>query len=440
MKKLYVAIFSILFIGLTPGAMAASLGSAVQQAISTNPDIGVVLSDKDIAEGDLSEARAGFYPSVDLQANAGREHTDSPSTRSNASDPDPSLNRKEASLTLRQLLFDGFGVWNEVKRRKALLASSENRVKERSEQIALDAIEAYLEVLRRNRLVQLAEENLARHESTLDMVQRRAEGGGGSVADVRQAEARLGNAQTILTQVEQNLSDAEATYQRVVGVRPDELTRPNLEGGALPSSLDAAIARAIDNNPSVLSAKTDLDAADAAVSASNAPFSPRFDLELRGRTGSDLDGLRGDNDQTAALVVARWNLFRGGADAARKRSNIARQMRAKDVIARTQRVAAEQSRLAWNALTSARGRVASLRNVVEANERVREAYGQQFELSQRSLLDLLDSENELFLSRSDLVTAEYTALFGGYRLLGAMGTLLNHLNIPVPADKQVAAR
>jgi len=84
--------------------------------------------------------------------------------------------------------------------------------------------------------------------------------------------------------------------------------------------------------------------------------------------------------------------------------------------------------------------VQTLRNVVSSNERVRDAYLKQFELGQRSLLDLLDSENELFLSRSDLVTAEYTALFGGYRLMASMGTLPQHFGVKMPELKQASAQ
>jgi adhesin transport system outer membrane protein len=163
----------------------------------------------------------------------------------------------------------------------------------------------------------------------------------------------------------------------------------------------------------------------------DSPFYPRFDAELSGTTGEDIDGIEGVNNTASAEIVARWNLFRGGSDLARRDAAIARKMRAQDVIARTERNQSEQTRFAWNAMQSARERVVTLRQVVDSNERVRDSYRKQFELGQRSLLDLLDSENELFLSRSDLVTAEYTALFGAYRLMSAMGTLTQNLGVKI---------
>ncbi len=153
-----------------------------------------------------------------------------------------------------------------------------------------------------------------------------------------------------------------------------------------------------------------------------------------------MDGIQGDNDRASALVVMRWNLFNGGSDVARKDAALLRRSRAKDVVARNERIASEETRFAWNALSSARERVNTLRNVAESNERVRDAYRKQFELSQRSLLDLLDSENELFLSRSDLVTAEYTALFAAYRLMASMGTLVGHFGVTVPELQKVSAK
>lgn len=418
-------------------AHADSLPQAVQKTLNTNPDMIIVLSDREIADTERRDALGGLFPSIDINANSGVQSTDSPSTRSSAAavgdgNSEPDLFQNEATITLRQLLFDGLGTWAEVNRREALVTSAENKVFDRAEGLAVDTSEAYLEVLRRNRLLSIAQENLGTHTKYRDMVNKRSEGGGGTVADLRQAESRYGASETTVAQLKGSLADAEASYQRLVGEVPDNLARPDFDFGSLPADVASAVAQTLQTNPAILSAKNELQAAEEAVTSAYSPFMPRFDLELSGTKGHDLDGIQGNNDNAAALVVARWNLLRGGSDNARKDGAVLRRSRARDVVSRVERIQSEQTRFAWNAMSSARERVVTLRNVVASNERVRDAYLKQFELGQRSLLDLLDSENELFLSRSDLVTAEYTALFGAYRLMAAMGTLNAHLGVKVP--------
>lgn len=424
--------------GFSTAALATSLSEAVQKTLMTNPDMAIVIGDKNIAKADAREAWGAFLPSLDLSGAAGGQWTDSPSTRSAAAasggDPSPDLFQYQATATLRQLLFDGFGAAYEYDRRQSLTTAASNRIQDRAEGLALDATEAYLEVLRRNRLVMIAEQNSGIHGDYREMVRKRSEGGGGTVADLRQGEARLGTAQTTLATLRGNLADAEASYQRLIGEMPDNLARPDFDFGSLPADVNSAVAQTLKTSPAILAARAEMESAEAGAKGAYAPYMPRFDLELSGSKGEDLDGIQGDNDRASALVVARWNLFRGGADEARKDAAVSRKMRAQDVIARTERIETEQTRFAWNAMASARERVLTLRGVTDSNERVRDAYRKQFELGQRSLLDLLDSENELFLSRSELVTAEYTALFGAYRLMSAMGTLTGNLGVKVPDE------
>ncbi len=440
--KFSTALTAILIV--SAAANADTLPEAVQKTLNTNPDMVIVLNDKEIASSDRRESFGGLLPSLDLSANSGVQWTDSPSTRSAAAavagrDASPALFQNEATVTLRQLLFDGFGTTSEVDRRDALVASAENKVMDRAEGLAIDAIEAYLEVLRRNRLLSISQDNVSTHAQYREMVRKRSEGGGGTVADLRQGESRYGTAETTMVQLKGSLADSEASYQRLVGEVPDNLVRPDFDFGTLPADIEAAVAQTMKTSPAILAAKSELEAAEAAVTTAYSPFMPRLDLELSGTRGHDLDGIQGDNDNAAALVVMRWNLFKGGSDDARKESALLRRSRARDVVSRVERIQSEQARFAWNAMASARERVVTLRNVTGANERVRDAYLKQFELGQRSLLDLLDSENELFLARSDLVTAEYTALFGAYRLMSVMGVLNSNLGVKVPEIQKVAS-
>ena len=116
------------------------------------------------------------------------------------------------------MLFDGFATQSEVQRQIARIDSASRRVQETAEFIALDAVEAHLDMLRNQALVELARENIEQHQRMLGQVRQLKGQGGGSIADVHQAEARLAEAQNALAVAFGNLHDAEALYLAVVGM------------------------------------------------------------------------------------------------------------------------------------------------------------------------------------------------------------------------------
>jgi adhesin transport system outer membrane protein len=307
-------------------------------------------------------------------------------------------------------------------------------VQEAAEFIALDAIEAHLEVLRNQVLVELADENLAEHLRILGLVRDLEGEGASSIADVRQSEARVAAAQNALATARGNLLDAEALYISVVGFAPETLEDPVVPYPAVPESQEAAAALAVVDSPTVLIAHADIDVAKAELRGSRAGYYPRLDLEAGAAANDNLDGVRGRDIEAQALLVLRYNLFRGGADIAREREAFARVREAREALRQAQRSAAEEARIAYNALVTANARVEALRAAVEAQRATRDVYAQQFDLGQRSLLDLLDAQNELFIARSNLVTAEFTEIFGVYRVLTVIGDLLMTLDVDRPKE------
>jgi adhesin transport system outer membrane protein len=433
-----------LVISLTPlcllcgavDAAAVTLEESVEATLATNPEVGVVQADREAIDQELRQARAEYLPSIDLRGAAGPEYTDSPTTRNDITDADgdTTLLRLESQITLSQMLFDGFATQSEVERQRSRIDSAAYRVQETAEFIALDAIEAHLEVLRNQVLVELAEENLAEHLRILALVRDLEGEGASSIADVRQSEARVAAAQNALATARGNLLDAEALYISVVGFAPETLEDPVVPYPAVPESQEAAAAQAVVDSPTVLIADADIDVARAELRGSRAGYYPRLDLEAGAAANDNLDGVRGRDIEAQALLVLRYNLFRGGADIAREREAFARIREAREALRQAQRSAAQEARIAYNALVTANARVEALRAAVEAQRATRDVYAQQFDLGQRSLLDLLDAQNELFIARSNLVTAEFTEFFGVYRVLAVIGDLLMTLDVDRPKE------
>jgi adhesin transport system outer membrane protein len=417
-------------------ALATTIGESIEAALSTNPEVGVVAADQGAIEQELRQARAQYLPSVDLRGAAGPEYSDNPATRdrNDGNDGAQTLLRLESQVTLTQMLFDGFATQSEVQRQVARMDSASRRVQETAEFIALDAVEAHLDVLRNQALVELARENLEQHQGILGQVRQLEGQGGGSIGDVRQAEARLAEAQNALATSLGHLRDAEAVYLAVVGIAAVDLEEGVSPVVAVPESPDAAATVASVSSPTVQIADADIDVAEAELRGSRSGYYPNLDLELGASAGNDLDGIEGKDISAQALVVLRYNLFRGGGDIAREREAFLRIKEAREGLRVAQRDAEREARVAYNALLTAGSRLEALRAAVEAQRATRDIYAQQFDLGQRGLLDLLDSENELFQARSNLVTASFTETFAVYRVLAVIGMMLDTLDIDRPKE------
>jgi adhesin transport system outer membrane protein len=238
-----------------------------------------------------------------------------------------------------------------------------------------------------------------------------------------------------------DLADALAAYEQVVGVRADEvaaggggLVLDPAPAGALPAGAEAAAAEAAVGSPTVLIATSDVDVAAADLRGARAVYYPRADAELAATTARDVSGVEGGDTTASALLVLRYNLYRGGADIAREREATQRLGGARSRLEQARREAERDARVSYNALETARARTVALRARVEAQRLARDAYVSQFEIGTRDLLDLLDSENELLVSRATLATAEYTERFAVYRVLAVVGRMLDALGVPRPPE------
>jgi adhesin transport system outer membrane protein len=144
--------------------------------------------------------------------------------------------------------------------------------------------------------------------------------------------------------------------------------------------------------------------------------------------------VRGDSQNFIALLVGRWNLYTGGTDTAQYRKARAQAMEARDKLDQSRREVAQQVRNAWNALNAARERRVAVRRELSSNRRVRIAYARQFDRGQRTLLDLVDIQNEIFSNETTLTTEKYTIIFGVYRTLATMGRLLDVMQVRLPYE------
>lgn len=428
-KKLATTI-ALVFVLQLPGEVTAeSLENVVFRTLASNPEVRAEINRKFAREQALRQARAGYYPSVDLFAAVGNENSKNRYTRAIGETDYVDLTRNEEAFTVTQNLFQGFGTSSEVDTNSARVQAANHRLHELTEQTALRVAEVYLGVLRQQELVRISENNLQIHTDVFEKVRSRSQSGVGRRADIDQAAGRVALARANLIADRANLQSAHSRYQRVVGELPRDLVKPPDKNSKLPGNLEQAVKLAIDENPLVKAAQAELDAALAQREGAKSPYYPSLDLVFEQSRGENLDGLEGVEKDYSLMLRMRYNLFNGGYDVARVTEAGFRINESKDNLENTRREVIELMNLAWNSFQSVDEQIPYLEQHVSSARNTRSAYTDQFKIGQRTLLDLLDSENELYQATRSRISAEYERQLNGYRILANLGKFVDVLEI-----------
>lgn len=434
------AAFAAMSIG-DGGALARTLKESVAITIARHPEIQRDRALNSAADKGIDQAFSGYYPTLDLDQEFGYEWTNSPSTRTRVTrettvdgrDPGGvSRVRRDSSATLRQMMFDGFATDNRVSSARALNDTATSTVAETSERVALRVVQLYLDVLRTKELVDIAEDNITELTTITGQIRELAKGGRGTSSDVDQAESRLAQGRATLEQRRGERQAAIARYIEVVGELPSDLIRPGIPQYQRPSSEEDAVGIALARNPSAQASAAFYRARTADAKAAEAPFYPRLDVEVLASTGSNLDGAQGRDSDINPRLRLRYNVFNGFGDAARRDRTLEEAVAAREDDSEQRRRIREDVRVAYRNLVSDELRLPPLRAHTAAATQVLAGYREQFELGKRSLLDVLDAQNELQLSRLSLTDGEYRVLLDHFALIGTSGALLDNFGIPVP--------
>jgi adhesin transport system outer membrane protein len=421
------------------GAEELSLDKAVARGVVSNPEYGVVANNRMATEEELEQGKGLFLPSVDLRAVGGFEWADNDSTRLRGKDHD-TRGVYDYSATLTQMLFDGSSAGTEVKRQEARVRSAAYRVGDTAQMVGLAIVEAYLEVMRQRDLLQIAKDNVRDHLSMLNEINASTQAGRSTQADVDQANARVNNARANEASVRQSLRTAESQFIKATGEKPDILVMPEVPAGALQPTVDEAVEVAMTETPTLGIFEADADVAWQEYKATAANFYPHVDLQLQGRQSNDLGSQIGVDKDATAEVIATWNVFRGGIDTHLRRETRYRHAQAKERRAQEARDIEDDLRQTWASMVASGERAKEFNDQAVTNARVVEAYKDQFELDRRTLLDVLDSQNELFVSRSNAVNAQYLEVLAVYRILALQGRLLGTLNVSAPREASLQTK
>jgi outer membrane protein, adhesin transport system len=410
---------------------AESLKDALTALRTTHPQIKAAIQLYDAGKARENEAFSGYLPKAEVLGETGPEAVDNHQPRNNGEDFD--ARRDRAQVTVTQNLFNGFGDSAKVRAAKnnsEVLAATLDATRQA---VYLEAISAYLNVLREQKLINVAILNERNIQNQLRLEDERVQRGAGITVDVLQAKSRLQIARERRVAFEGRLRAASARYHQVFGGPPEVATLEDVRppGGALPPTLEDAVRLGNAENPngriSDFTARANGDRRDV----EKAEYYPTVDVVGSAEYEDNTGGLEGRREIYSLFLRGRWEFFSGLKSRARVDAASKTYEASKSTRQYTLRKVDEEVRIAWENLLTQRERVNLLENAVTIANEVLRARRQLREAGKETALNVLDAEGEVFNAQINRIEADYDARIAIYRVMYATGQL-NEKNLSLP--------
>lgn len=413
---------------VAPTAWAESLADTLVNAYRTSPDLVSQRSNVKILSEQAVQARAQGLVQVEGQA----------SFTAAVRDFQENLYPTSLALNISQPLYTGGQVENATEAAEKRITAQQALLIATEQQVLLDAVTAFSDVVRDTAFVELGVNNVRVLTEQLRAANERFEVGEVTRTDVEQARARLAAAQSSLAAQRGSLEVSREAYRRAVGQEPGDLD-PAPPLPPLPDGPDAAVALAMQNEPNLMAARINRDAAGSDVRAAIGATLPQVTLQA---ALSRTDTLRDDilaTDQAAIGVTVTIPIYTSGFNESNIREAQARAEGAGSDITTAQRNAAQNVGVAWATLEVARASIEAGKLEVAAAQLAFEGVQEEAKVGARTTLDVLDAEQELLNARASLVSAQRDEYVASYSVLSAIGKLtVEHLGLQTDIDQSAA--
>jgi outer membrane protein len=327
--------------------------------------------------------------------------------------------------TLSYPLFNGGSVRNSVRAAQTRVEAGRASLKAVEGDVFTQAVSAYMDVIRDRSVVELNQNNVRVLTTNLEATRDRFQIGDLTRTDVAQSEARLQLGRSQLAQAQGQLTSSEATYRQVIGHAPGVLAPPP-PLPPLPATPDEAVRIALANNPDLISISRQAIAAGYDVRVVRASRLPTLSAQatsdyVNNIAGNSPTGFPNTGTQTALGLGVNLPIFQGGLPAARIRQAQAQEGQVLEQVVGTERAVVQTARAAFATYDAAQKAIQSNTVAVQANELALEGARAEQSVGTRTVLDVLNAEQELLNSQVALVTAKRDAYVAGFQLLNAMG-------------------
>lgn len=427
--KAFAGVLGFVFAFYAPAYAAeqSTLLNTIDAALAYSPELKARQENHQVSEYAVSRAQAGKLPTLNLYGGVGLGRLKDNTTKTYGED---SSFRSMGDFGVRasQPIFHGFSPTHDIEGRKANLEAAGKGLEDRASSIVFEAIVAHTEVTRRRELVRLALNNVKQHSDIYSTINRRYKAGVATTGELNQIKGRVARATATLHSYESSLDAALANYQYVTGKKPGQL-QPTAMPKRSFSSTDEIRELALKNNPRLQSLLADVRAAQSEKGQAQGRFYPQVDLVL----GSNWSDRKSDADvevsEQRGEVRVNWELFSGGSDVATVKMAGARIRQARHNLHSMMNSLNEDIESTFSRYQAAGKEIQNYQIAKQAGRAARKDYYSQFLSAQRSLLDVLDAENDYFFAASQEAISSGDRALAAYRLLVLSGELLPALHI-----------
>lgn len=414
---------------VTGGGEGTTLSKALQEAFKTNPTFLATKAEYAAARAAYRKSFGALLPSLDFAASASFRHVRNDATIERYSGGSNDLVVDDQRISLSQLIWDGGATMGRVDADGLHADSKLKEAYNTAAEVALDATQYYLEVVRARGILELSRRNVGNHEHVLKMVSIRQRSGAGTMADVYQAEAALAEARSKQIQAEQNVRDAEANFANAFGALPGVLQLPDKQPAGLPATIESGIGLALENNDAIKAADLGIQQREKELDSARGALLPS--LSLRGDLGrsDNTSGFDESYNDASIGLYLKFNIFDGGSNRAAiaEARSLLRQSQFKRE--ETRRAIEQDVRTAYNFMTATADLLPVLADNVDQNAKTLTSYFDQFRMGTRTLLDLLDAEKSLFVAEQALLNGKVAHTYSFYRTCLPLSTLLSVLDL-----------
>ncbi|MBU1216042.1 TolC family outer membrane protein [bacterium] len=420
MKKKLALALSV-FVSLN----AQDLRTSVEEVLSTNPVVLERLKNYNATKEDITNAQSGYYPKIDISLGAGNENTEKRNVPNALTDASYNFDVYQNSIKYTQNIFKGFATTNQVAEQEYKTIAAAYNYIEKVNDSSFEMVNAYIQVMKNQELLETARENVKIDEEIFSKVQKLYDSGLTTLSEVNKIESSLALAKANLVVQENTLLDAGYNLQRVLGrsLEPAQMVRPALNV-TLPGSKEEAAQFAIQNNPSLLVSKYNIKLAQAIHEEKKSSFYPSLDIEISQSMSKNMSAVEGEDERFRAMAYLNYNLFNGFADSSALQKSISQVHQEVESKNNLRRQVIESLNSAWSSNEKLGEQLKHLEHYKEYSLKTLTLYSKEYDLGRRSLLDLLSAQNDFIGSKSQVITTQYSLLFAKFRILDSMGILV----------------
>jgi outer membrane protein, adhesin transport system len=423
---------TLLLLSSTLIANAMNLHEVVEQTTSTHPVVIEKVRNYNAVRESLKGSRSEYRPKIDISIGVGLEKVNNSITNFT----DQRSNIRQSRLTLNQNLYNGMTSYYTVASEERRLDSAYFTYLEELNAITFETVEVYLELIKQQRLLNLAVQNIDNHASKFSQVRERTDGGAGSQSELDRIAGRLATAQSDHMVQKNAYLDSVFNFQKYYGdfVEARELSLPLFDNGTLPLTLKEAISKMQSYHPSLIIANQNVDVKKMQYESLKGNMRPKVDLSITRAWNENLGGFIGKDNSYQAMVTLNYNIYNGHGDNAKRQSALSEVHVENEKKRNMQRNLMNNLQLSWSEYKLLQKQQKFLKKNAYYMRKVHSSYKKEFALGRRTIVDMLDSEHEVYLADVAVVGNEFSYIRSKFRLLSMMGNLYDVLKSQIPTE------